>query len=205
LGNVIDPVDYIEKYGAEALRYFLLREVPTTGDGDFSKVRFETVYSSELANNLGNLFSRVVTMAGRYSDNKAPKAVDAPSELKSLLDDVLQNYHRAFEDFDLKSAIEQTIKLLDFANKYVEEKQPWILAKEDMNAVYEVLYVLLEVLRYAALLLAPFIPKTSEEMVRRLGLTAQDLNFAALEWGRLKEGNVLEKGEALFPRLDVSL
>lgn len=202
LGNVVDPFEYIEKYGSEALRYFLIREVPTTGDGDFSVARFKTVYSSELANNLGNLLSRVVAMSSKYCDGEVPEKADAPKELTALLDEVLEKYHASFENFDLKAAVEEVGRLLDFANKYVEDQKPWQLVKTDEAEVKAVLYRLLEVLRYSAILLAPVIPLTSEKIIQTLGLSPDNLKFDQLEWAKPEKGTRLEKPEQLFPRLE---
>lgn len=202
LGNVIDPVEYTQKYGAEALRYYLMREIPTTDDGDFSQGRFEIVYTSELANNLGNLVSRVVAMAGKYAEDKVPATTEAPQELTTLLQQVLTNYHQDVAAFDLKSALEEVLQLINFANKYVEEKQPWALAKTDPEEVKRVLYVLLDLIRIIAILLAPVIPQTAEKIVAKLGLTAEHLDFANLVWGKLHTGSPLDKGENLFPRLE---
>ncbi len=202
LGNVVDPVEYVETYGAEALRYYLLREIPSADDGDFSKARFDVVYKSELANNLGNLVSRVVAMAGKYVEDKVPEVVDCPQDLAKLLEEAIGEYHKKVANFDLKSALEEVIKLTDFANKYVEDKQPWILAKTDMESVKQVMYVLLELIRHIAILLATVIPQTSEKILAKLGLNAEHLKFANLTWGALKQGSPLDKGENLFPRLD---
>lgn len=202
LGNVVDPVEYAEKYGVEALRYYLIREIPTTDDGDFSKGRFEIVYKSELANNLGNLVSRVVAMAAKYVDEKVPAKVAAPQDAAKLCDEVIAAYHKKFAEFDLKAAMEEVTKLTDFANKYVEDKQPWNLAKDNPDAVKEVLYVLLEVIRIVSILLAPVMPQIAEKIMLKLGLSVADLQFDKLSWGLLAEGLQLDKGENLFPRLE---
>jgi methionyl-tRNA synthetase len=188
LGNVVDPLEYVDKYGSDALRYFLMREIPTTDDGDFSHGRFVDVFNSELANGLGNLVNRVVMMTDRYLGGKVPakKGDDVYEEIKEYFD----KYDAAFEKFDLKKACEIVVELVNFGNKYIDDKKPWALAKEDkMEEVAEVLYRLLDLLHYIAKLASPFIPKTAKKIVKQIG-------------GDLKEGNPVQPEESLFPRLD---
>ncbi|MBU1992863.1 MAG: methionine--tRNA ligase [Patescibacteria group bacterium] len=200
LGNVVDPVEYVEKYGVDSLRYYLLREIPTCDDGDFSKTRFEAIYDGELANNVGNLFSRVCAMTEKYFDGKVPPATDG-KDVVSEVATAHREYHENFEKFDLKAALEAVLRLADFANGYVEENRPWELAKKDTNKLADVMYNLLEMLAHISYMLQPFIPNAAEKMFAQLSLTEQ--NFPAEDkWGILKEGSEISKGEPLFPRLD---
>lgn len=202
LGNVVDPLEYVEKYGVDPLRYYLLREIPTCDDGDFSKDRFEGLYSGELANNFGNLISRVCAMTVKYFDGKVPGETSGGGVLEKV-ESAWRDYHENIGKFDLKAAIECVLKLSDFANTYVEEKKPWVLAKENTNELSDVMYNLLEMIRHIALMLSPVIPGTSEKILSRLGFDASGASFAGLEkWGALKGGSPVSKEDVLFPRLE---
>lgn len=203
LGNVVDPFEIGEKYGTEALRYFLLREIPTTDDGDFSISRFEAVYDGELANNLGNFASRVITMVEKYSGGKVP----AVSKEEKIVNEVLETWkkYQAFmDDFNLKAAVESIFAMLSFANQYIDEKRPWELAKKDPTEVLKILYHLLEILRHASMMILPFLPQTAEKIQNALNFSAgqgEKLYPNNIQWGGLKEGTSLKKIEPLFPRL----
>ncbi len=189
LGNVVDPLEYIEKYGKDALRYYLLREIPTMDDGDFSHGRFVDIYNSELANSLGNLVNRVLTMVQRYADSKVP-AVNVDDVVTKKIEDVFSIYGGAFAAFDLKSACECVVELTNFANKYIDDKKPWVLAKEGDKTLDGVLYNLLEIIRVLAILLAPILPEPSEKIAACLGN------------GILKEGSDITVCDVLFPRIE---
>ncbi|MBT4917445.1 methionine--tRNA ligase [Candidatus Peregrinibacteria bacterium] len=197
LGNVVDPLEYIEKYGIDAVRWYLMREIPTTDDGDFSHSRFLDIHNSELANGLGNLVNRVVMMTDRYLDGKIPeKSEDVYEQVKDFID----KYDKAFDDYDLKTACETVSRLIDFGNKYLDDKKPWTLAKEEkMDEVASVLYVLLDVLRYIAMLTAPFIPGTTRKIIDQIGI---DVSEDFSDWGEIKVGGMVKVDEPLFPRLE---
>ena len=197
LGNVVDPLEYIEKYGIDAVRWYLMREIPTTDDGDFSHARFLEIHNSELANGLGNLVNRVVMMTDRYLEGKIPeKGVDVYEQVKEFID----KYDKAFADYDLKVACETVSRLIDFGNKYLDDKKPWTLAKDEkMDEVAEVLYVLLDVLRYVSMLIAPIIPDTARKVIDQIGIDVSE-NFD--DWGELKTGGSVKVEEPLFPRLE---
>jgi len=191
----------VEKYGVDSLRYFLMKEIPTTDDGDFSHKRFVEVFNSELANNLGNLVNRVTMMTERYLEAKVP----SKTEDKQFSDSVfgfVKNYELAVERFDLKTALENMIYLVDFGNKYIDEKKPWTMAKNGDKGVDDVLYNLLELLRVVAFLVLPVMPKTGEKILDQLGITDfENLRFDK-KWGGLKTGGAVKKGDSLFPRLE---
>jgi methionyl-tRNA synthetase len=203
LNNVISPVDVVEKYGTDPLRYFLLREIPTTEDGDFTYERFEELYNSELANNLGNLMNRVTKMTERYFDGKVPE-VSIPDEgFIKKVELMWENYHELINKFDIKKAAEEVLARIDDANKYIEDKKPWVLAKENEKALGDVLYHLLEVLRHIGYALYPYIPETSEKILESFGKKPLGENFKLIEkWGTLKSGEKINECDQLFPRLE---
>lgn len=201
LGNVVDPLAYIEKYGTDALRYYLLREIPTMDDGDFSHSRFVDVYNSELANSLGNLVNRVLTMVQRYSDSKIPP-VTSGEGIVIKIEDIFARYGGAFAAFDLKAACECVVELTDFANKYIDDTKPWALAKEENSEkLSEVLYNLLEILRFLDILLIPLLPEPANKIAACLGLQIENLTFEKT-WGILKEGTEIKVCEVIFPRIE---
>ncbi len=200
LGNVVDPFGYVERYGADPVRYYLLREIPTTDDGDFNADRFLSVYSSDLANSLGNLVYRVFSMNEKYFEGKVVRRA-AGSILP--LDELIAGYHAAIAEFDLKRALEIVLKLVQAANEHVEVCKPWVLAKSDMEKLGEVMYQLLETVRIIGVLLQPFLPGTSEKILAQFGGVTGGVSFEKnLAWGQLEIGTSLTKGEPLFPRIE---
>lgn len=202
LHNVVDPVEYIEKYGVDALRYFLLKEIPTTEDGDFSKERFQVVYDSELANTFGNLVSRVIAMSIKYFEGKVPASdTNEDKKFEPLIESIWSRYDEAMESFDLKRALEIVTELAIFANKYVEDTKPWVLAKQqEFTTLAAVLYQLLEMIRHIAMLLLPFLPSTATRIFHYLGFS-DAVNVAVplkRAWGGLSKGTFLYSAEPLF-------
>ncbi|MFC1810217.1 methionine--tRNA ligase [Patescibacteria group bacterium] len=195
LGNVISPFDVVEKYGTDPLRYYLLREIPTTEDGDFTYERFEEVYNSELANNLGNLMNRVVKMTERYFDSKVPEPQNYDEKIVQNISTMWQDYGGHIAAFDLKKAVEEVIKMIDEANKYIEDTKPWQLAKEDEAKLGTVMYSLLVVLKNVGYALYPYIPETSEKLLSTFGMNP-------LEKKNLEIGQTIEECDQLFPRLE---
>jgi methionyl-tRNA synthetase len=214
LGNIVDPMDIITKFNAEAFRYYFLRECPFPGDGDFSWQRFEDVYNADLANNLGNLYSRVITLITRnYDGHLAGTSGVEPGEIYTEIDTetTVQQVQANVEACQYNQALERVWRqILDPANRYADKTEPWKLVKTDIQAAKQVLYDLVEQLRCVAILLKPFLPATAEriygsfnfkqrwEEVRHEDVwvhpgQAEDLRvLAALEDGKVK---------ALFPRI----
>jgi methionyl-tRNA synthetase len=204
LGNVKDPFEYIRKYGRDALRYFLLREIPTLGDGDFSKERFDIVYKDELANTFGNLVSRVLAMNKKYFEGKVPdRGNDDGFEVKVA--ESWLNYSRSVGEYDLKKALEEVVTLGYVANKYVDDTKPWVLAKGDETRLSEVIYNLLELIRVLALMLLPYIPDSAVKVLR---VFQPEFKVGGFNWighkefGMLKEGTQLGELAVLFPRME---
>lgn len=202
LNNVVDPAEYAEKYGVDALRYYVLKEIPTTEDGDFSKERFKSVYDGELANNIGNLVSRVTAMAGKYFDGKAPGSSVKNNLAAGKTAEIWNEYENSINAFDLKKALEAVAELGFFANKYVEDTKPWVLAKKDPEQLKNVIYDLLEMIRHLGLLLLPFLPSSAEKILHYLDIDQAQLKYEkSKEWGGLAEGAKIEKAEPLYGRV----
>lgn len=199
LGNVVDPVEIIEKYGSDAVRYYFAREIPTGDDGDYSEERFGIVYASELANNFGNLVNRVVVMIGKYLEGRAPEVKDFVYEKEFAA--AVEVYQASIENFDLKKALEEVVKLLNLMNAYVEETKPWSLAKESPEKLPEVLGNMLEGVRRCAVMLWPYIPDASEKIFDAFGFDLEmDLEKSLDK--KVEQGTQIENVGVLFPRLE---
>lgn len=199
LGNIVDPVEMVKKYGACALRYYLLREIPTLDDGNFSQKRFQALYEGELADSLGNLLSRVLGMTELYFQGKVPEAKLEPRWPKRF-NEILMKWKKAIENFDLKSALEEIFILVEEANKYVEEEKPWVLKKENPDRLKTVIVSLLETLRVIGWLIFPFLPATASKIHLQLGVKKDFKKENLKDWGRMKKGQLVKKGPALFPK-----
>jgi len=209
LGNVIDPHEVVDAYGADAFRYFVLREVPFGLDGDFSKETFVTRFNTELANDLGNLLSRVQTMIGKYFEGKIPTAgVEQPldRELRETAAPILSRIDENLSTLAFTKYLHEVWTLVTRANRYVEENAPWTLAKKnDMARLGTVLYNLSESLRLIGLYLYPVMPLTSQKIWNALGRDKQIASCRLNEeqqWGKLTPGTAIQVGAQLFPRID---
>ena len=205
-GNGIKPADLVEVYGVDAYRYYFMSDVRFGADGNISIERMTQVYNADLANTWGNLCSRVFNMVGKYFDGKVPAVpaefADAANPLKDIADSLYEKYDACMTEVNFTDAAAAVQELASRVNLYVEESAPWNLAKseETQGELAFVLYNALEACRILALFFAPFMPNTSAEVFRRLSLGAIK---AASVWGQLPAGNAVEKGDPLFPRLDV--
>ena len=209
LGNVVDPFVLGERYGADAIRYHIMREMALGADSDFSNEIMINRLNSDLANGLGNLVSRTVAMIDKYFGGTLPEAREAEDideELKNLAVSVRDAVDHYFDETQLKNALIEIFKLVDRANKYIDETTPWILGKDESKKarLASVLYNLLESIRIVSSLLSPFMPSTMPKIWEQIGASAEDVTYQnANQFGVLPANVTVHKGEILFPRIDV--
>jgi methionyl-tRNA synthetase len=212
IGNVIDPFAVIEKYkSVDALRYYLLKEIPSSGDGDFSYERFEEVYQADLANGLGNLVARVLAMAKKsifnfqFSIFKQSRIFN----FQTITNKTWEKYENGLSNFKLNETLEVVRKFMSICDEYIEKNKPWQIENKEEKAI--IVYNLLESLRHIAWMIRPFMPETSDKIFMQLFTDEKERSIElsktlskAQKWGGLKAGTKIKKGESLFPRLMTS-
>jgi len=199
LGNVVNPLDLIDKYGVDPLRYYLMREMVLGQDASFTMESFIKRYNSDLANDYGNLFSRVSTLIAKNFENvilKYDELTEEENKIVKSAESVIMHVNQLIDKMRINEAIEEILQFVRSINRYMEQQAPWKLVKTEKSAAARVLYTAAESLRISALLLHPVMPNRTEIILDTLD--AKDTN---LKWGELKSGIVIKKHSPLFPRI----
>ncbi|MFB7141593.1 methionine--tRNA ligase [Gottfriedia sp. NPDC056225] len=212
-GNVVDPVVLIDRYGLDALRYYLLREVPFGSDGIFTPEGFVDRINFDLANDLGNLLNRTIAMIEKYFNGKIPSVngtvTDFDESLQQMAKSTKESVEAAMDNMEFSVALTNIWQFVSRTNKYIDETQPWVLAKDEsrVQELASVMAHLAESLRHVGILLKPFLTQTPTKVFTQLGLTEEGiLSWDSLnEFGAISEGTKVQKGDPIFPRLETEV
>lgn len=206
-GNIVDPFFLVDRYGVDPIRYFLLREIPFGSDGTYTNEALLTRTNADLVNDLGNLVSRTTAMITQYFGGRVPEPnayTDLDNELIALCEGTLKKVRADMDNLSAPDALTDVFKIIQRANKYIDETAPWTLNKNgDKQRLATVMYVLAECIRFSATLLKPFITKTANTIFEKIGVKSPDDFNGIAKFGGIKAGTEVHKGENLFNRIDV--
>ena len=207
LGNAVDPVALADRFGADALRYFLLREAPFGSDFSYSEEKIVLRYNNDLGNDFGNLFRRTLSMLEKYRQGIVPQPPESPSFAERFAE-LPQRVRKLILDLQFRDALEAIWELVTALNREIDDRKPWVLHKEGRQTELDgLMYDLCEGLRWLAVLVAPIMPERAREMWKQLGLQDERIDedwTESLQWGRLAANTQTQPGEPLFPRIDVA-
>jgi methionyl-tRNA synthetase len=205
LGTMIEPNEAVDRFGPDPLRLYLVKEISFGSDGDFSWERYEERYNVDLANNLGNLVSRLAAMADKYRDGQLQPSAEPPGRLAELASVAVDDYVRAMDTYALETAVATIFRIIDAANEFIASSEPWALARDQAKAqqLNQVLFEVAEALRIVAVLLLPVMPASAAEILRRVGerKSAKDIRLIDAIWRNAGE-RLIVKGDPLWPRVE---
>ncbi|MCK5388471.1 MAG: class I tRNA ligase family protein, partial [Candidatus Izimaplasma sp.] len=207
-GKVVYPAPLVKKYGLDSLRYFLLKELPYSGDGIFTPEDYIARINFDLANDFGNLLNRTISMANKYFDGNVKKSTkdyfEFDKQLVNLVNETITKYKEDMDQLKVSSAILNIWKLISRTNKYIDETCPWVLAKDEtkQEELNSILYNLIESLRLIGILLTPILIDASKELFNQLNIPSNLQSWDSLDFGQLDKLVVTKKPVPLFPRLD---